>query len=229
MKVTTDNFLILDDIPIDVSKSRMILRLWKDRCHKGARAHYMTSEKMLWRSSILTTINAVASISVVVLVNAGWIQEYFFRSLEDKPIFAMIAGLSGLLMVLATVLQYIYHWGDRSNAHKAAGSEFSNLQRKIERYLVADSIKMATIHNINRDYSYITKIYPLVPSRVWRHKKFLDLTNRIVTREGELETMLSRLSTRNSDEEKFATQIGKIDQGNVPSAAKGTPPVIQNP
>ncbi len=51
--------------------------------------------------------------------------------------------------------------------HKLAANEFSNLKRKIERYLSIDDITNSLIHNINRDYNFISKHYPLVSRYMW--------------------------------------------------------------
>ena len=124
-----------DDIPIDVKGAENLLLLWRQRCHKSAKAHYRGSEGMFRRSAILTVVNTVFSIAILFFINADWIRENFFNTDDGKPIFSMLAGISGLLLVLTTILQYIFRYSERAQDHKSAGSEFSNLQRKIERYL----------------------------------------------------------------------------------------------
>lgn len=163
----------------------MLLELWMVRAHKAARAHYMQASIHRLKDMRLTIVNAVAAILVLYFSNASWIEELINGDsdtdnfLGDFTLYTMISGLLAAIVVVTTILQFMKRWGERSDIHKLAGAEFSNFQRKTERYLLSNEINMAMIHNLNRDYNHATKIYPLVNSAIWDSAGESDLNNRI--------------------------------------------------
>jgi hypothetical protein len=92
----------------------------------------------------------------------------------------------GLVLVLTSVLHYVFRWEERARDHKAAGTEFANLQRKIERYSIGRFFKMSMLHNINREYNYISRSYPLVHRKVWKSPELKSVTERILSLEARL-------------------------------------------
>lgn len=183
---------ILDGHPdteiLDPEEASKLLRLWHERCLKSAKAHYLASENNYVKSHRLTISNASLSISVIGFMNAGWFKDYILTDGENGslPVFTITASILGLALVLTTILQYLFRYEDRGRHHKSAGSEFSNLQRKIERHLAGSKFRMWILHSINREYNFITKHYPLVPKDVWENNDFKEVNERIQSMEMDL-------------------------------------------
>jgi len=190
------NHPTFDNTEIDNDKARKLLVLWRCRAHKAAKAHYRATLESRLLNRILTILNAVASILILFMTNSEWVNKY----LDDKngQIIAQTAkmaldgsdvtiSLAAVFLVLTTILQYIVRWGEKANDHKAAGAEFANLQRKIERYSIAKTYNMSMIHNINRTYNHISKSYPLVSAKKWQEAGKGHLNDMISQLENELQ------------------------------------------
>lgn len=169
---------LADDVPIERAECEFILQLWHERCLKSARAHYSASSILYKGHGVITIANTAASISVLFFVNATSLKTSIFDGMSDVS-FNAFASISSLILVLVSTLQYIFRWDERAREHKSAGAEFSNLQRKIERYLTGKFFRMSILHNINREYNYISRSYPLVPHKIWSNRDYEEVSKRI--------------------------------------------------
>lgn len=167
--------------PLDPKKAKILLELWMVRSHRAAKAHYTQASHHKYKDMVLTIINAVAAILVLYIANATWIADIMDGPTREgnSSKHAILAGVLALVVVVTTILQFMKRWGERSDIHKLAGAEFSNFQRKTERYLLATSINMSMVHNLNRDYNHATKIYPLVNAEIWKNSAEGELGARI--------------------------------------------------
>ena len=205
-------------------QARQILTLWRMRSHRAAQAHYRQSEASGRQNRRLIVLNALLSLAVLFFTNAQWLKNFMsdqrsslisqnsipsdinsvqqiVNALEATPIlFVVLTSISGLLLVITTIVQYILNDGDRSSNHKIAASEFSNLQRKIERYLLSEEIEMSAVHNINREYNHITKAFPSVNRKHWKFKQNEQLSANIEKLENKLDTRFFCFEADGEDE-----------------------------
>lgn len=172
-------------LEISEKKCEKLLNLWHKRSHKSAKVHYAASIiKFRW-NRVLTIINAFASIFVLFFTNAIWIKNAISEN-GGENYYIIASSITGVILVSTTILQYLLNFEDSANGHKMAAAEFSNLHRKIERYLVIKKFTMGMLHNINREYNYITKSYPIVSERLWNSANFGELQKQIRDAEVEL-------------------------------------------
>ena len=179
-------------IPIDQVYGRKVLLLWKCRAHRAAVAHYAQSQSYKGWDFFLTVTNAMASLAVLFMTNAEWLKDLMSNNkpvelrkgsyeiinggvvVYDLPnthlLYIILTSIAGFVLVMTTILQYIRKDNENSKSHKTAGGEFSNLQRKIERYLLNEEFDMFLVHNINRDYSQITRSYKITDGKYWSSK-----------------------------------------------------------
>jgi hypothetical protein len=149
------------DFPGDHNTRKQLLTAWKDRAFYAATAHYRASEKYEFRNKLLTLINIISAITVLFAANN--------KLLATNSSFAqLVLAVASLFTVLSTAVQYLLRYEERAMQHKLAANEFSNLKRKIERYLSINDISNSLIHNLNRDYNFISKHYPLVSQYMWK-------------------------------------------------------------
>ena len=168
---------------ISEARAKKLLALWILRAHKSARAHYKQSAILNTGDKALTILNAALSIVILffttirlrdthhhigdtVVKKTINLAEYSaeMRTFTQSDLIAIFA----LFLVITTIFQFIFQWGQRHLQHKFAASEFSNFQRKAERYLLNNTIEMGAIHNLNREYNHITKSYGMVHPAIWR-------------------------------------------------------------
>lgn len=180
-----DKLHYIDDEPIKPEDAVLLLQLWHERSLKNARAHYKASSTLFRRHGGLTVVNTVASLAVLFFVNSSVMRQEVFSGLTEG-LYLAAGAISGFILVLFSILQYVFRWDDRARDHKSAGTEFANLQRKIERYTAGKFFKMALLHNINREYNYISRSYPLVPRPIWISDELRDVSERIKHLEKEL-------------------------------------------
>lgn len=170
---------------IDDARARKLLSLWTYRAHRAASAHYHESSALRKSKIRWTTFNAGFAIAVLYVVNADWIANV--DSIEFIPFDKQILlGVLSLLVVLTSIYQYILVFSEREILHREAGQEFSNLQRKIERYSLFQKMRMSMIHNVSRDYNHVTKSYPLTSRQVWQNADRSDLMQKIQQLEEDL-------------------------------------------
>lgn len=198
-------------------ETRQLLTLWRMRAHRAAQIHYKQSESSGRQNKLLIVINALLSLAVLFFTNAQWLKnilshqrknlmssdavptsyssvQQLVNSLEATPLlFVILTSISGLLLVITTIIQYILNDGERCSNHKMAASEFSNLQRKIERYLLAETVPMTTVHNINREYNHITKAFPSVARKHWKNTDNKALNYNIQRLEEKLDARFLEL------------------------------------
>lgn len=200
----TENDLHQGDVgyvatPIDETQAKRLLLLWRCRSLRAVKAHYDASLGLRVWDGVLTGINALLSIMILFIANAEWVRVFldglnlhWFEYLETVSLRLSDVTISAVaaLLVITTILQYILRWGEKSYDHKAAGGEFANLQRKIERYMLAKSVNMAMVHNINRNYNHISKSYPLVSTGRWMRAGKPRLNAAILRLEEELQVIL---------------------------------------
>ena len=171
---------------IDQAMAKKVLLLWMFRAHRAASAHYDQAIKYRDRNTYLIVFNAIYSIGLLFWVTwlsgrtpnlniGGW-------KLEGN----LITGVVSVLLVVLGVLQFILRYSERQGAHREAGQEFSNLQRKIERYSLYVRHNMGQIHNISREYNHITRSYPLVSRSTWLNGRRKKLIHQIERLEDEL-------------------------------------------
>ena len=103
------------------------------------------------------------AIAVLFFANSTLLEADYFHALSAK----LIIGIAGLGTVLTAALQYINRFEERAAQHKLAGSEFSNLKRRIERYLAIEAVDDQIIHTISRETNYLAKNCPLVERTFW--------------------------------------------------------------
>jgi len=175
MSVMSSRIGVYDEEPVNQFRSSMLVELWMVRCHKAARAHYMQATQHRDRNTWLTLVNAIAAIAVLFAANSSWFKNMLTINVlnsdgvlsRTEVLFDALTSLLALMVVLTTILQFIKRWGERSEQHRFAGAEFSNLQKKCERYSLVENLNMAMVHNLNRDYNHVTKSYPLVSKEIW--------------------------------------------------------------
>jgi hypothetical protein len=171
-------------VPLDRATAKLLLELWMVRAHRAASAHYLQASHHKLKDMRLTVINASAAVLVLYFANATWIENFVNGGTGSDTVgssskYTIVAGLLSLVVVITTILQFMKRWGERSDIHKMAGAEFSNFQRKTERYLLEREINMSMVHNLNRDYNHATKIYPLVNKKIWEETANGELGARI--------------------------------------------------
>lgn len=173
------------------TRGRKLLTLWILRAHKSARAHYKQAAILKTGDKSLTILNAGLSIVILYLttmrldsvhhrnpdisvsLNARNTVDNSAQGAELTSIDSAFSKIDliavfALFLVLTTIFQFILQWGQRRLQHKYAASEFSNFQRKAERYSLNDILEMGAIHNLNREYNHITKSYGMVHPAIWR-------------------------------------------------------------
>jgi len=175
----TDRF---DDEPLEKETASLLVILWILRAHKAARAHYHQASSYKYRGKWLTLINAFLSILILFVANTDWVKSVF----PEKNSHGVITSGLALLLVLTTIFQFILRWSEKTHQHRFAGAEFSNFQRKAERYSTAEEVNMSMLHNLNRDYNHITKSYPLTSSSIWSSAGDPDLNTQIAEIEMKL-------------------------------------------
>lgn len=152
-----------DDFQIRQRYARYILSMWKYRAWRNARAHYRTADQLRIRSVFFMLAHAIAAVTILGFSSL----DFFFAG---HPEWKLLVAIAALASVLLAIVQLLMRHEARSQQHKFAAGEFSNLQRKIERYLGLKSYKMGLIHNINRELNFVTKNYPAVPKSIWDKK-----------------------------------------------------------
>ena len=164
--------------PISAERAKCLLLLWTLRAHKSARAHYMQAVVFRAFDRFLTLLNA--GLSIFILFFATLDRDVSHHRAEDwirsdgvggfLQLLGMIGpiGWAALALVVTTIFQFILRWGERNLQHKFAATEFSNLQRKAERYYLLSTLEMGALHNLNREYNHITKSYDMVHPSVWK-------------------------------------------------------------
>lgn len=170
---------------IDVGNARKLLLLWTYRAHKAASSHYHQSVRLRFGSFCLTVFNAFSAVAVLYFVNANWLPGVLGGG-EEGTVHLLFTGVFGAMVVGTSILQFILKMDERQAVHREAGQEFSNLQRKIERYSLHSRFTMSLVHNISRDYNHITKSYPLVGRRIWQHGSRIRLNEQITNLETDL-------------------------------------------
>lgn len=169
---------VFDNISIQQEHSKLLMLLWTVRAHKAAKAHYIASLNIKRWGFVLTVFNALSAIVILVLTNAKWQQKIIDKWLSKYYIFSdgdlsvinphtLVLSIAGIILVLSSIAQFILRWPEQAQKHRFAGIEFSNLQRKIERYTSSVYYNMFMLHTISREYNHITKSYPLVPRATW--------------------------------------------------------------
>ncbi|NJR13981.1 MAG: hypothetical protein HC779_07245 [Phyllobacteriaceae bacterium] len=177
--------IIFPSRPLSIEqKLEILLKLWGLRSLRAARCHYLYSEMLFKRNTFWTVTNALVSVFILFLVNAPWIfdVEILNKSLTHESanyIYKFFSGISGAALVITALYQYIRRFEANAYEHKHAGSEYSNLHRKIERYLISDEVTKEQIHLINNIYSHLTKNYPLVPKEIWRGAEVSSVAKEI--------------------------------------------------
>ena len=151
-----------NDFPGDRGARKRLLIAWKDRAFYAATAHYGASEAYQFRNKLLTLLNIVSAITVLFAAN----NKLFVAPTSSTQ--SIVLAVASLFTVLSTAIQYLLRYEERAIQHKLAANEFSNFKRKVERYLSMDEISNSLIHNLNRDYNFISKHYPLVSRLMWR-------------------------------------------------------------
>lgn len=147
-------------------KARVALFMaWKLRLFYTASAHYRAAERYESSGRKLTVVNMLAAIAVLFLSNNHGLLDGMLGGLGSP---GKLVAIAGLITVLTSAFQYVMRFEERSSSHRAAGGEFSNIRRKIERYLTVDQIDNDLIHTINRDYNFVTKSAPIVSQGIWR-------------------------------------------------------------
>lgn len=154
------------------NRKAAILLLWRARLARTADSHYRAADILLKRDKILTIFNVVSGISVLFFANSetavGFIVNFFIEGNQSATNHSkLVVSLAGLLTVISSALQYVSENKELSYRHKNAASEFSNLKRKIERYIVSGGISIHHLHGINREYSAIGKGCPAVSRKIW--------------------------------------------------------------
>lgn len=171
-------------IDIDQAKTKKLLTLWMLRAHRAASCHYEQSSKFKRYNIFWTVLNVIFSIVLLFLVarlsNEPTESDVLKFGLE------LVFGFFGLLLVLVGVVQFILRYPEQQDAHRQAGQEFANLQRKIERYSLVTEYSMVQVHNLSRDYNHITKSYPLVDRSIWTNRQKEKLIKQIQKLEDEL-------------------------------------------
>jgi hypothetical protein len=148
------------DFPGDSLARKRLLAEWQVRAYNAATAHYRASETYEFRNKALTIVNIISAITVLFAVNNKLIASNSNFTEE------IILAVASLFTVLSTAVQFLLRYEERSIQHKLAANEFSNLKRKIERYVSMNEISNMLIHNLNRDYNFISKHYPLVSQSI---------------------------------------------------------------
>lgn len=142
-----------------------VFRMWNKRLLRSAAAHYMAAERHEFREMLLSLFNIIAAITVLFFSAAKDILEKLSNILgiDLDPIVPVLS----LVVVSLSATQYIQQNAAKAAMHKAAGNEFSNLRRKLERYWTKESVHSEALHAFNRTYNQIVKSTPLVPKALW--------------------------------------------------------------
>ena len=159
-----------DEAEIDQNRARCLMSLWRSRSLKAARAHYKESLSYRNLNRGLTLVNASLSIGILFVSNAVWVRDSIGAGASGSGARSeIVISLIAVGIVVTTIMQYILRFGEKANEHKAAGSEFANLQRRIERYLLATQVTMSMVHNVSRIYNQISKSSRLIPQKKWHN------------------------------------------------------------
>ena len=177
-----------DKLDLSQKHARKTLFVWKMRALRAARAHYRYARHIQIIGKVLTLFNSLAAIIVSLVSVAGFFSPDKFLT---EPFFGwyinleIVAICSGVVVLLTSIVQFLEKPEEHHLLHKSAANEFSNLQRKIERYLAASQVEMGVNHNINRDFNFVSKSFPMVSSRCWNHNR--KVIDRLERYEAELE------------------------------------------
>ena len=165
---------------IDRGRFLHVLDLWSTRAHKAAMAHYRESEICARRNTVLTVLNAVSSITVLFLASSTWLSDVTKIEFNSFNLpYDFLISLSSLLVVLTTILHYLFGYGYRSSRHASSAKSYGALLRKIERYCCSGVCDMDSLHIISKQYSSVTNAAPLVARRRWNSKKLEKFSSYI--------------------------------------------------
>ena len=149
-------------------RSKELFRLWAKRLLISSYAHYLAAERCEIREKWLLIINISTAILVLFFNANRAVLETLSQVIGmDETAIGLVVSLLSVLVVLSSAAQYILQYGTSAALHKLAGSEFSNLRRKIECYWTKGNLHPEAIHNLNRAYNMVNKTTPLVPPGIW--------------------------------------------------------------
>lgn len=174
-----------------------VLLTWRKNAMRAAQGHYKECERYHFRGKWYGIGILVSSISVLFFANsenAVSAITVIFQHLSPKfltDIFTAIGAtngnlnddqhwvnsvkffvsIAGLLTVVLASIQQVRNYKELAWRHKIAANEYSNLKRKIERYIAtfqATDLKEHVMHAMSKDYFHITKASPTIKAKTWQ-------------------------------------------------------------
>lgn len=165
---------------VDRDRYLHVLDLWNIRAHKAAQAHYRESEICSDWNRLLTITNAILFITVLFLASATWIAPVFFDDSNSTNItYKLLVSLSSLLVVVTTILHYLFKYEERSGRHASSAQAYGSLLKKVERYGCSNVCDMDSLHIISKQYSSITNAAPLIPKKRWNSPELEEYSSHI--------------------------------------------------
>lgn len=138
---------------------------WRNRAIRANLGHYKASSFYRVWSATFTCFNLLSGIAVLFLANNKLVGDFFRNSESIFP--DLITSIASLFVVLATALQYVLKLEQKTEDHKNAGNDFTNIKRIIEQFLVENHFDEINIKEISIMHAHTSKNYPLVPNFLW--------------------------------------------------------------
>lgn len=138
-----------------------LLNLWRLRCIRATIQHYKATYLFRIFDSMLTTINVVASISILYISAIEPAKFHEHGAIE----------IAALITVVTTVLQYILDYRTRWKTHERAGKGYAILNREIEQLNINQPIDDQDLSRIRQQFAHLTDMSPVIPAVIWNRPK----------------------------------------------------------
>lgn len=153
-----------------------LVMTWLTRSSVAAESHYAASSRYHFIHVVFTTVNIISSIAVLYFSNISETQFLNVMSLTFGAGILTIksnflVSLAGLIVVLTTTLQYVFHFNDKSRIHKVFGNEYANMKRKLERLITEGELDPDALHRVSTTLNLLAKGSPHISQVFWWYYK----------------------------------------------------------
>lgn len=152
---------------MDNVKTLRTYKLWRLRALRASKIHYFYSASLSRNDTVFSVLNIVSAILVLATINSEWYISLQMGNILGVPYTKVLQSIFGGLTVALSGVILVYRWGEKSIYHKQTGSNFSNLMKKIERYIVEEKFSADDIHNLYNDFCAIKRDAPIIPTYIY--------------------------------------------------------------
>ena len=141
--------------------------LWRLRCNRSIKQHYYSTMYFrVWDMSY-TWVNVAASIIILVLSSANWFN-------GTQPRFDWLLGFAGIVVVISSVMQYIFDFRTRWKEHEHIGAEYAALHRRLEQSESSGEVGASGLSSLRRRIDRLSSSAPLIPGWFWDRPRHLS-------------------------------------------------------